>query len=794
MSQFIPRAVSLAVSLKKPKPDRRPKVKELDNQSNVPLTVDNLRIDNKGKFGEKKFPTKRVEVSNLPKVNETRKLLAQTVSQLQQKRALLRKMSDPALNSEVATLESTVANLRTELEGDPQVSEEIIREEKDKMLMFLDAADKVNTFSPNFFKITSMSEADKQAEKHAKMTELFTALTSMYPTYQPSDADLETIFLLGSNPAAYKSAVSLTEGTPTFPDVLGKTTFLQRLGDFLSRFSSTPGNFQLPIFVLTEPDKLDPELIQKYKYQHNPYTGEIVNVDVDGNLTDNYIRLNEDGIPMTDNVGNPIVVNIDEPDGRKVSFNMLNDPDPVIGNFRLKDCYDSVDALLQTFLRFGDRISIPIIKKSTQGASNKLNVGHIGVGINAEIIGGVDMMEQILNSKGTLPLPGDINEVPIYICISNVPETYVQNPSIPEMIKKWKDDSFESDIGGYHSGFLIVYRRKVYSAGFGAIGGKVDDLTTVAYAANSLLSKGTIMSRDYLFDLDSTNLHVSDIGVLRQEHIDRMSAYINEIGYVNIGGFLPNMLCSRDTVQYMRDNFTLDITTNTPLLNLIRHLSDEGLNIDEIKLIPQVQIYYDTSLVTNYGIQYVLPKTGYTMGSVETPFLSDALKSLKFTPDTYNNLMSHTGTNCARFVQSIFTNRITCSLTNKLISTVSSPAQCRRLPYLQPLSSDNFTQALELFLSNDVDGFVQHTQTFETPMFYSETFGGKALEIVNGLINFMFPSDEFLESIYPSMDGGAKLKKQITSKRKTKKHGKKQIKKTHLKKQSKTTKKQNRKK
>lgn len=618
-----------------------------------------------------------------------------------------------------------------------EISNQLLDEERQKITMFLNVVDAIKSSDHAFFNIVSVSEAEKEEETIEKLKQLYPFIETHY-SYIPTDDELRTIFLMGSNLDAYNSAAKYEENAEAIPEQIGEIPFLMRLTDFLGRVTATPNDVAKPVFCLTSPDQLDGSLTNMFKYEHNPYSGQIVNVDVNGNLTDTYISRDEFGNPITDENGNIETLTIEEPDGRIVAFNMLNDPDEITGHFRLRDCYGSIESFISTVGRFGERAQIPIINRTLE--DGHIKTGHIATTINPEIVAGVDAIEAVFDRLGTaeqLPFPDDINDIPIYICISNVPESYAHNVSVKELFSRQQED-----IAGFHSGFLILYKRTVYSAGFGAVGGQVEELMTIAKSASSQFSKGVIMSRDYLFDLMANaenKLHVSDVGILRKMHLVRMTEYINEIGYVNIGGMLPP---GKDNIlEYIIGNFR------------------SGVSAAELAAVPEVREYFSTALLSNYGFQYVLPKTAYTLASTETEFLSKPAGLLGNLKEEQINLYKHTGTNCARFIQSIFNDRITCAITSSVLSTVSAPAQCRRLPHLNHLTDELFVNTLQAFLDNNVAAFIDFTQALATmPSTIMTTIGRRLIDITNGIINFISIPPAFVEAVHPDLSGGKKHK------------------------------------
>jgi hypothetical protein len=91
-------------------------------------------------------------------------------------------------------------------------------------------------------------------------------------------------------------------------------------------------------------------------------------------------------------------------------------------------------------------------------------------------------------------------------------------------------------------------------------------------------------------------------------------------------------------------------------------------------------------------------------------------------------MLSHYGTNCARFVQSILNDRITCGLKAFGIGTsLAVPSQCKRLSHLTPVDGAYLINFFDLYMSNNVIGVIDHCKSGNIPKksIFKFGFGGK---------------------------------------------------------------------
>jgi hypothetical protein len=237
------------------------------------------------------------------------------------------------------------------------------------------------------------------------------------------------------------------------------------------------------------------------------------------------------------------------------------------------------------------------------------------------------------------------------------------------------------------------------------MGGKVEGVSNkLVDIFNKLVgaTKGLIATRDYYIDIneDYTNLQISDVGILRRNHLENLISYSHGMdgrggfGYVSVGGL----------VEDSPDNMYNEINVMGNKYKYYDVSPDEqALILDEIAKDDDVKEYYENGYLTNYGTQYFLPYDAYVFQATESTLLSDFVGVFS---EEYSNMLSHYGTNCARFVQSIFNDRITCGL-----GTLAIPSQCKRKEHLVPVDGDYLIQFFNTYMTNNVEGLLEHCQS-----------------------------------------------------------------------------------
>jgi len=606
------------------------------------------------------------------------------------------KASRMRLKMDTSTIEQNI------LADSSKMGKKIVEEQQQKLQTYYQLIKEMTESDPNFFKISSPDDkSNKIGQIEAK-----------YGVELNPD-DTETIFKLGkwatSSRSNYKKVfeegLQFSEsGEISHIDPYVYENPLKMVLQFLGKIESTSTTLQKPVYVLQSTRQMNDDISYRFKYEHDS-NGNVANVDRDDPsiLTDTYINDFSQEVP------------IDRPDGKDTMLEMMSDPDPIIGNIRIRDVYPTINELIQSQLR-NEYFSIPIISKQIDERTGEIVSGNIDVQINPKLSAAVENYELMVD--GTIPMTDDVSELPIYFSVSSVYDTeeiitmteYILN-LIKTQLDKYgiiSDDTIkEADqqaAAGRHSALLLLYKREVYSIGYSTMGGKVDGVD------NKLLdifnkfvgaTKGLIATRDYYIDIDeeNTNLHVSDVGVLRRKHLDNLINYSRGannrggFGYVSVGGLAedsPNN--AFDKINELGNGYNYDNVSP----------EEQNIIIDEIAKDEEVREYYENEYFTNYGTQFFLPNDAYVFQTSESTLLSDFVSVFS---TEYSNMLSHYGTNCARFIQSILNDRITCGL-----AKLSIPSQCKRLPHLIPVDGDYLIKFFKTYITNDVGGLLKHCQ------------------------------------------------------------------------------------
>ena len=602
-----------------------------------------------------------------------------------------------------------------------QAGRNMMREQQEKLQMYYQIIKEILESDPTFF---NTSSTDEKSEKIMQLGVIFRE------QLKPSDS--QTLFNLGQWGTSSKTRLRKIfnqglefskSGEISQVDPYLYENPLKMVVQFLSKIESTSRTLQKPVYVLQSTEQMNDDISYRFKYQHDA-NGNVVNVDkLDPSvLTDTYINDLSQHLP------------IDKLDGKEMMFEMMSDPDPIIGNIRIRDVYPTINDLIRSQLR-NEYFSIPIISKQIDPVTNQVISGHIDVQINPKLSYAVERYELMIDGK--VKMTDDVSELPIYFAVSSVydaEEIITMNEYILNLIKTQldkygiiSDDTIkevnQQAAAGRHSALLILYKREVYSIGYSTMGGKVDGVD------NKLLdifnkfvgaTKGLIATRDYYIDIDenNANLHIADVGILRRNHLSNLISYSRGLnkkggfGNVSIGGLVedsPNNEYDRINKLGRRYHYY----DSSP--------EDQELIIDEISKDEYVRLYYETEYFTNYGTQFFMPNDAYVFQTSESTLLSDFVSIFS---KEYSNMLSHYGTNCARFVQSILNDRITCSL-----ATLSIPSQCKRLPNLIPVDGDYLIKFFNIYMSNNVNDLLEHCQspTYEDKKSKSKPSGSFSL-------------------------------------------------------------------
>jgi hypothetical protein len=532
-------------------------------------------------------------------------------------------------------------------------------------------------------------------------------ITTYGNTYSIDQSDTEQILKLGKyKESPIKRRRDVYEQTETFANVgdvshedyIDKNP-LKMIVQFLSKIQSTSPTLQQPVYVLRSSRQMDDYVSERYKYQRDGY-GNIVNIDENNDLVDTS----------------------DTPDGKNVMLEMMSDPDPVIGKIRIKDAYPDIHDLIKSQLR-NEYFSIPIISKQIDEATGETIGGHIDVQINQKLIDAVERCELML--KGELPqeqaeiIKSDVSQLPIYFAVSSVYDEdeivemsdYVASAvsdKLRGIFNLERDELLnEQAAAGRHAAILILYNREVYSVGYSTMGGKVEGVKNKLFDLFNKLggaTKGLLATRDYYIDIDpeNINLQVSDVGILRSHHLENLMNYSQGyrnrggFGYVSVGGLVdesPNN--EYDRINNMANNYDYNSASDDDKENIIDLIANDDA----------VKEYYETEFLTNYGTQFFLPNDAYVFQASESTVFSDMVSVIS---SEYANMLRHYGTNCARFVQSILNDRITCGLNLGINTGLDVPSQCRRLPGLVKLTPDYLITFINLYMENNVDEVVRH--------------------------------------------------------------------------------------
>ena len=449
---------------------------------------------------------------------------------------------------------------------------------------------------------------------------------------------------------------------------------------FLENVQSTPRSFQYPILVLENPEQIRPDIPSVTELYESP----------------------ESVPPLEEQVLN-----------REQLYEMMSEPDHVIGQINISTIYPTIEDFITSALR-NEYFTYPVIEKEYDGTIPR--TGHIGIKINPAIEDAVYRFESIFAGNRVATPITDVADLPIYFTVASVLDSdetlpmreYIKSTITDSVITainslkisendqvRWLIESVGLDLdrlknldqqaaAGRHSAILILHQRKLYSIGYSSLGGKVERSGSLINMLNNILhaKKGLIATRDYYIDTDpdNINLQISDIGILRKNHLENLLNYSEDIGYVSIGGIVYD-------------------SPDGKIYNDIEELAETN-SIDEIAQDEVIKSYYDNGLLTNYGTQFFLPKDAYVFQTTQLTVLSDIVKLFS---KKYGEMLSRYGTNCARFVQHIFQDRIECG-----VATLAVPAVCKRLDSLPlpKVDGDYILQFIKLYMANDVDALV----------------------------------------------------------------------------------------
>jgi hypothetical protein len=571
----------------------------------------------------------------------------------------------------------------------------MIAEQQQKLQQYYKIIKEINESEPDFFSFSSADDYERDIERNEK-------LILIQHGYRVDEDDAAMIFKLGkwstSSNSRYTKifdeGLQFSEaGEISHVDPYLYKNPLKMVIQFLDKIQSTSSTLQKPVYTLQSTRQMDEDISERFKYERDGY-GKVTNVDEYDNLID------------TDTT----------PDGKNVMLEMMSDPDPVIGNIRIRDAYPTIQDLIQSQLR-NEYFSIPVVSKQTHYRTGEIISGNIEVQINPKLSEAVENYELMLT--GAKPMTDDVSELPIYFTVSSVydaDEIIKMTDYAVNLIKtKLSEYGIISDstiknlnqqaAAGRHSAILILHRREVYSVGYSTMGGKVEGVSDkLVDIFNKLVgaTKGLIATRDYYIDINQeyTNLQISDVGILRRNHLENLISYSHGMdgrggfGYVSVGGLVED---SPDNMYNEINRIGKD--------NKYYYASPEeqALIIDEIANDDNVKEYYENGYLTNYGTQFFLPYDAYVFQATESTLISDFVGVFS---KEYSNMLSHYGTNCSRFVQSIFNDRITCAL-----GTLAIPSQCKRKEHLVPVDGDYLIQFFNAYMSNNVDGLQKHCQS-----------------------------------------------------------------------------------
>jgi hypothetical protein len=484
------------------------------------------------------------------------------------------------------------------------------------------------------------------------------------------------------------------------PDDYAKYHPNKMLLHFLENIQSTPRSFQYPILQLEDASQIRPDIPSVTELYDSP----------------------ESVPPLEEQVLN-----------REQLYEMMSEPDHVIGQISINTIYPTIEDFITSALR-NEYFTYPVIQKEHEDQDGTIpRTGHIGVKINPTIEDAVNRFEAIFAGNTVATPITDVADLPIYFTVASVLDS---NETLPmkEYIKGTITDTIISAINslkisendqvqwlirnagldldhlknlnqqaaaGRHSAILILHQRKLYSIGYSSLGGKVERSGSLINMLNNILhaKKGLIATRDYYIDTDpdNINLQISDIGILRRNHLDNLLKYSVDIGYVSLGG----------------------IVYDSPDGKIYGHIEElaETNSVDEIAQDEVVQSYYENGLLTNYGTQFFLPKDAYVFQTTQLTVLSDIVSLFS---KKYGEMLSRYGTNCARFIQHIFNDRIQCG-----VATLAVPAKCERLDSLPlpKVDGDYILQFIDLYMANDVAALVDFCRP------NSNSYGGNKLKL-----------------------------------------------------------------
>jgi len=657
----------------------------------MPTPLDKLldavrQAQTEGTFKQKK--DKKSGITNKPKpVGDVNKELKQFVKTFETERKIKKVKTE--LGKDTAT------NIRRIEAESRKIGEQMIAEQQQKLQQYYKIIKEINESEPDFFSFSSADDDERDIERNEK-------LMLIQHGYRVDEDDAAMIFKLGkwstSSNSRYTKifdeGLQFSEaGEISHVDPYLYKNPLKMVIQFLDKIQSTSSTLQKPVYTLQSTRQMDEDISERFKYERDGY-GKVTNVDEYDNLID------------TDTT----------PDGKNVMLEMMSDPDPVIGNIRIRDAYPTIQDLIQSQLR-NEYFSIPVVSKQTDYRTGEIISGNIEVQINPKLSEAVENYELMLT--GAKPMTDDVSELPIYFTVSSVydaDEIIKMTDYAVDLIKtKLSEYGIISDstiknlnqqaAAGRHSAILILHRREVYSVGYSTMGGKVEGVSDkLVDIFNKLVgaTKGLIATRDYYIDINEeyTNLQISDVGILRRNHLENLISYSRGkdgrggFGYVSVGGLVE------DSPDNMYDEINRIGKDNK---YYYASPEEQALIIDEIANDDNVKEYYENGYLTNYGTQFFLPYDAYVFQATESTLISDFVGVFS---KEYSNMLSHYGTNCSRFVQSIFNNRITCAL-----GTLAIPSQCKRKEHLVPVDGDYLIQFFNAYMSNNVDGLQKHCQS-----------------------------------------------------------------------------------
>lgn len=672
------------------------------------LAVVAKELKNLGQKGDKTRKS-RLNIQS-PKVlkNDPKNQLQSFADKIRREQKITKMRRDIGMSTEEST--NRIFKMSKE-QGDKQ-----IEEYEEKLAAYEQVIDEINQQDPSFFKYSTYDNDQREMEKQEKLI----LIKNEYPFL--TEEDVYTIFKIGNskessneeNRRLFESVHKIVKSGVPHEDPDPYVEPLKMVAQFLSKIQSTSPTLQQPVFTLRTTEQMNDDISKRYMYERDGY-GRIINVDDEKNL----------------------VSTESTPDGKDVMFQMMSEPDPVIGNIRIKDAYPNINDLIRSQLR-NEYFSIPIISKQIDERTGKTISGHIDVQINPKLSEAVERYELMLEGKA--PQIDDVADLPIYFAVSSVydkDEIIQMSDYITSTIQEqlathgiiYNVDEIkklnQQAAAGRHSALLILYRREVYSIGYSSMGGQVEvNEGGLLNMFNKMIgaTKGLIATRDYYIDIntDYINLQISDVGVLRRNHLENLINYSRGygnrggFGYVSIGGLVEDS-----------PNNKYNLINSIATVNHYNSVSDEDKEeiINLIAQNKQVKEYYENGYLTNYGTQFFLPYDAYIFQTSESSILSDFVNIFSH---EYANMLSHYGTNCARFVQSILNDRITCGLEAFGIGTsLAVPSQCKRLGHLTQVDGNYLIKFFDLYMSNNVSGLIEHFQSGNIPKKSIFRFGGK---------------------------------------------------------------------